>query len=62
MVELEEEMEEEEGGEISMHALEGHASGRVLKVRGTTGKRSLVVLIDSGSTHSFLDEETTSTL
>lgn len=45
-----------------MHALQGHASGRVLKVRGTMAKRNLVVLIDSGSTYSFLDEETASVL
>ena len=65
-----EEAEEEEqgepvevkGDELSMHALQGHASGKVLKVKGIVGKNALVVLIDSGSTHSFLDEETTTAL
>jgi len=55
-------VEEEEGGEISMHALQGCASSKVLKVRGMVGKRKLVVLIDSGSSHSFLDEEMATTL
>jgi len=55
--EPEEEIKGDEGSEISMHALQGHASGKVLKVRGIVRKRSLVVLIDSGSTHNFLDKE-----
>ena len=32
------EVEGDAGGEISMHALQGHASGRILKVRGIAGK------------------------
>lgn len=55
-------VENEERGELSMHTLQGQASGKVLKVKGLVGKRALVVFIDSGSTHSFLNEETTTAL
>lgn len=48
--------EREEGGQISLHALEGHPSKKVIKIKGAVGKKKLVVLIDSRSTHSFLDE------
>jgi len=50
--------EEEEGGQISLHALEGHPSEKMIKIRGNVGKRKLLILIDSGSLHSFLDEST----
>lgn len=45
-----------------MHALQGQAAGRVIKVKGLVRKRNLVVMIDSGSTHSFLDETTANNL
>lgn len=54
--------EEEEGGQISLHALEGHPSEKTIKIRGNVGKRKLLILIDSGSSHSFLDESTTKEL
>ena len=45
-----------------MHALQGQASGRVLKVNRVVGKRKLAMPIDRGNTHSFLDEKTTTIL
>ena len=48
-----EEIAREEGGEISLHALQGFPSGKIIKVKGSQGKRTLMILIDSGSTHSF---------
>ena len=61
---MEEQAEQSEGngGEISMCALQGCASGRVLNVKGIMGKRKLVVLINSDRTHSFLDKETATIL
>ena len=47
-----------EGGEISFHALKGGSMGKIIKVKGQVGKKKLMVLIDSGSTHSFLNEAT----
>ena len=46
----------DEGGEISFHALKGEHAGQIIKVEGKMGKRRIMVLIDSGSTHSFLNE------
>ena len=54
--------EEEERGQISLHTLEGHPSEKIIKIRGNIGKRKLLILIDSGSSHSFLDESTTKEL
>lgn len=53
-----EEMQGDEGGEISFHALKGGPTGKIIKVKGLAGKRRLTVLIDGGSTHSFLNEAT----
>ena len=47
-----------EGGQISLHALEGHPSEKMIKIRGNVGKMRLLILIDSGSSHSFLDKST----
>ena len=55
-------LEGNEGGKISMHALQGQAADRVIKVKGLVRKRSIVVLIDSGNTHSFLDKTTAHSL
>ena len=54
--------EEDEGGEISFHALKGGTEGNIIKVKGQAGRRRLPVLIDSGSTHSFLNKATTTDL
>lgn len=59
------EEEDEEGmelgvaeNEISIHALVGNRAKTILKIVGVVKKRKLTVLIDSGSTHSFLDYDT----
>jgi len=51
-----EEEQGNDGGEISFHALRGGPTGKIIKVRGHVGKKKLMVLISSGSTHSFLNE------
>ena len=59
-VEEEEVPPEEEGEEkmeISLHALRGVVTSKIIKVEGRVSDSSLMILIDSGSTHSFLDEE-----
>ena len=43
----------EEGGEISLHALEGCPSEKIIKVKGSVGKRRVMK-----KHHSFLDEDT----
>jgi len=54
-----EELGEEDNGEISIHALKGVANNKIIKVEGKVRDCSLMILIDNGSTHSFLDEGTT---
>jgi len=60
-VEEEEVSQKEEGGEekmeISLHALRGMVTSKIIKVEGRVSDSSLMILIDNGSTHSFLDEE-----
>jgi len=52
--------EEEEGnGAISLLAIKGMAGSKIIKVEGKIQDSTLMVLIDSGSTHSFIDEGTT---
>ena len=59
---IEEAEVEDEGGEICFHALKGGPVGKIIKVEGQLGRRRLMVLIDSGSTHSFLNEATATDL
>ncbi len=40
---------------ISVHALSGETPQETLKVQGEVGGKPLVILIDTGSTHSFID-------
>jgi len=47
---------EEDNGEISLHALRGLANNKIIKVEGKVGESKLMILIDNGSTHSFLDK------
>ena len=56
------ELQDEEGGEISFHALKGSPMGQIIKVKGQVGKTRLMVLIDNGSTHSFISETTAKSL
>lgn len=51
-------LEEEDNGEISIHALKGMVNNKIIKVEGQAKGGSLMILIDSGSTHNFLDEGT----
>ncbi|OMO79271.1 reverse transcriptase [Corchorus capsularis] len=60
---LEDNSQIEEGGavetledaEISIHAITGTPSSRTMWIRGSLEGYPLLILIDSGSTHSFLD-------
>lgn len=52
-----EETEAEEDSEagISMHAFDGSTSPGTIKIKGRVGNEVVVIPIDSGSNHSFLD-------
>ena len=41
--------------QLSLHALEGTYSYQAMRLRGSVGKKVLCILIDSGSTHNFID-------
>lgn len=47
----------EEVAHIFLHAIEGISSFQTMRVMGYHGKRTLQILINSGSTHNVLDEE-----
>ena len=49
----------EDNGEISLNALKGITNNKIIKVEGKVEEGNLLIFIDSGSTHSFLDESTT---
>jgi len=49
--------DEIEGG-ISLHALKRYPSNKIIKVGGQAKGKKLIILIDSDSTHSFLNENT----
>lgn len=42
---------------ISLHALAGYNGPKTMRLMCTIGKRQLVILIDSGSTHNFVDQK-----
>ncbi|EEF32585.1 conserved hypothetical protein [Ricinus communis] len=44
----------QESNHISLHALEGKVTPTILKIKETAGKQSLLILIDSGNTRSYL--------
>ena len=50
------ELEEEDNGAILLHAIKGMASSKIIKVEGRSQDSTPMVLIDSGNTHSFIDE------
>ncbi|KAL5730310.1 hypothetical protein ACHQM5_003147 [Ranunculus cassubicifolius] len=43
---------------ISLSALAGNSSFQTLQLKGTVQNRSITMLVDSGSTHNFLDLDT----
>jgi len=49
--------EEESIPQISINAMNGHSGFNTMRVNGHRGKKTLHILIDSGSTHNFLDEQ-----
>ncbi|PKI74171.1 hypothetical protein CRG98_005409 [Punica granatum] len=56
-VAAEEELDEIPPPQISLNALLGTRSFQTMRVVGTVGRRLLHILVDSGSTHNFLNEE-----
>ena len=48
--------------QISLHALSGHRALETLRVTDLIGNHRVHILIDSGSTHNFLQQELVSTL
>ena len=52
-------VEQEVQQAVCLNTLTGHNMGEnTILVRGTVKKRHLAILIDSGSTHSFIDKHT----
>ncbi|KAG2666849.1 hypothetical protein I3843_15G081700 [Carya illinoinensis] len=41
--------------EISLHAILGSLNPKTMRIRGRIGNQAVTILIDSGSTHNFLD-------
>lgn len=54
---MELEIPQEEATIISLHALLGISSPQTLKLQGYIKHRKVVVLVDSGSTHNFIDNK-----
>ena len=51
-----EEKEDSDKLEISLHAMAGSPTPQTMQIHGVINQQSLVVLIDSGSTHNFIEE------
>ncbi|XP_077224918.1 uncharacterized protein LOC143858163 [Tasmannia lanceolata] len=49
---------ESEEPQISVHALSGSTSHQTMRIRGYIKRQPIIILIDSGSTHNFLDPGT----
>ena len=43
--------------EIYVHALAGLSAPQTMKIVGYMKKKKVIVLIDSGSTHNFIDKK-----
>ena len=52
----------DDNGKISIHALKGITNNKIIKVECQIKRNGLMILIDSESTHNFLDENTTKRL
>ena len=50
-----EELMEDNRVKISLNALSGSSNHQTLKLKGYSKKKPITILIDSGSTHNFLD-------
>ncbi|XP_026396801.1 uncharacterized protein LOC113291491 [Papaver somniferum] len=48
--------------EISLHALTGNVAPDTIRIAGHLNKHSVIILIDTGNTHSFIDANLTSKL
>jgi len=42
--------------EISLHAFEGHISSNTIRLKGEISNKSVSVLVDTGSTHNFMQK------
>lgn len=56
------EIEQESSPEISLHAIIGTNTPQTMRVVGTVFNKSISLLIDSGSTHNFVDPQVVSCL
>ena len=54
--EVEEQNVEDVIAEISLHAYSGTAAPKTLRVNGVVKKTTVRILIDTGSTHNFIDK------
>ncbi|KAL2237277.1 UNVERIFIED_CONTAM: Retrovirus-related Pol polyprotein from transposon 17.6 [Sesamum indicum] len=48
---------EEDDASVSLHVISGKLSHGTMRVKGNVNGREIQILIDSGSTHSFIDEK-----
>ncbi|XP_071933241.1 uncharacterized protein [Coffea arabica] len=44
--------------EVSVHALSGVSSHKTIRIKGMIQGKTIIALVDSGSTHCFIDEQT----
>ncbi|XP_071928143.1 uncharacterized protein [Coffea arabica] len=44
--------------EVSVHALAGGSSHKTIRIKGMIQGKTIIALVDSGSTHCFIDEQT----
>ncbi|XP_010513588.1 PREDICTED: uncharacterized protein LOC104789613 [Camelina sativa] len=58
VINLNDELEEKDMPQVSISAVAGITDYRTLKVRGVHKKKVLFVLLDTGSTHNFMDPRT----
>ncbi|KAH9699108.1 hypothetical protein KPL71_024219 [Citrus sinensis] len=47
--------DDEEDHLVSLHAMSGAVSHQTMRIKGNIKKKGIIILIDSGSTHNFLD-------